>query len=413
MRLLKLEMKKILKTKSTRILLAGALILTAVMAYLPLTFVSYRGYGENGEIISASGAEAVRLNRSQAERLGISGELTPEHFLAAVNLCQSAMEQYGVGSVYELPDEAVYGKIEPQYFLVTKLLEMYSDPETGTVPELWDITEEQALAIYEQCRVHLTESIGIQEPDAVKRAEEMYDRVQTPFWYDAGSSSNAMDYSALLNFVLALFCAVIASAAFSSDYQSGADDIMRCTRYGRARLGIVKAASVLILAGILYLVCGCLYLVISNSLFGWESTKTSVQLLFSMDALLSADMGETQRITLVFSFAAFLAGISFLLFLSTRFRNTAACLAASLFSVLLPLLIYTAVPGRAGDWLCCLLPFGKLGLQNNMLYELAGTLFLNVPGGTVWAPYAALGTALAEIPVFLCLAVYCHKNRSM
>ncbi len=35
-----------------------------------------------------------------------------------------------------------------------------------------------------------------------------------------------------------LFCVVIAVLVFSADYQSGADDILRCTRHGRSRLGV-------------------------------------------------------------------------------------------------------------------------------------------------------------------------------
>lgn len=44
-------------------------------------------------------------------------------------------------------------------------------------------------------------------------------------------------------FLLAILCAVIVAPVFSTEYQTGADDIIRCTKNGRMRLATVKIAS--------------------------------------------------------------------------------------------------------------------------------------------------------------------------
>ena len=60
MRLFRLELKRILKTKATLILLALSLLLTVVMAYIPTTF-SYVSYvDESGNAVTLRGMEAIR-----------------------------------------------------------------------------------------------------------------------------------------------------------------------------------------------------------------------------------------------------------------------------------------------------------------------------------------------------------------
>ena len=76
MRLLKLEMKRILKTRLTVILLLTALILTCVMAYLPTTF-SYISYtDESGNQVDLTGLASIKhVKELQSE---ITGAVTPE-----------------------------------------------------------------------------------------------------------------------------------------------------------------------------------------------------------------------------------------------------------------------------------------------------------------------------------------------
>ena len=67
--------------------------------------------------------------------------------------------------------------------------------------------------------------------------------MEKPFQYYSGIGSNAMDYQVLLIYLITILCVVIASPIFSSDYQTGADDILRCTKHGRGKMAGRKIGS--------------------------------------------------------------------------------------------------------------------------------------------------------------------------
>ena len=75
MRLMKLELKRVLKTRLTLILLSLSLVLSLVMAYIPTTF-SYVSYlDDNGNTIKLLGLDAVQyLKTLQSDT---AGEVTP------------------------------------------------------------------------------------------------------------------------------------------------------------------------------------------------------------------------------------------------------------------------------------------------------------------------------------------------
>ena len=82
---------------------------------------------------------------------------------------------------------------------------------------------------------------------AQKKATAMYDEVEKPFQYYSGISSNSMDYQILLIYIITILCVVIAAPVFTSDYQTGADDILRCTKHGRRRMAVCKILSALLI----------------------------------------------------------------------------------------------------------------------------------------------------------------------
>ena len=61
MRLFCLEVKRILKSRRTLILLAVALFLAVIMAYLPISFESINRPGENGTVIELNGLDAIKF----------------------------------------------------------------------------------------------------------------------------------------------------------------------------------------------------------------------------------------------------------------------------------------------------------------------------------------------------------------
>lgn len=65
MRLFCLEVKRILKSRRTLILLAVALFLAVIMAYLPISFESINRPGENGTVTDSKFMEKLHQRKSQ------------------------------------------------------------------------------------------------------------------------------------------------------------------------------------------------------------------------------------------------------------------------------------------------------------------------------------------------------------
>ena len=63
MRLFRLEVKRIMKSRRTLILFTVALLMSIVMAYLPISFESINQPGENGEVIELDGIQAIQFKK--------------------------------------------------------------------------------------------------------------------------------------------------------------------------------------------------------------------------------------------------------------------------------------------------------------------------------------------------------------
>lgn len=412
MRFFTLEIKKILKTRVTWILLLTALVLSVLMAYLPVTFEGVSYQAENGERVQLNGLAAIHYAKDAGASL--SGDVTTEKIQTAVGEYQKALLEYGVEDSFELPEDVYYDRLMIYQPLVHGVKEVFSDEKTGMAPGFLDITPEEVSTFYEKAPVRLKNLMrmeGSRQSD-IDKAEEMYRKVETPFQYYEGVSGNSMDYQVLLIFLLTIFCAVIVSPVFSVEYQTGADDILRCTKHGRLRLAVVKIFAALVITGVTFLLCGILWILTTNTLFGWESTKTSMQMIFSVSSLLALTVGELEWTNLLGSFLLFLSLMSLILFLSARIKNAAVALATAMFFCILPILTYIGAPAVLGNWLQCLLPGGALGLNNSLLYAMTELDFLHPGGLSVWNVHLMFLIAALWIPVLLIGTVwsYCRKK---
>ncbi|MBD5493262.1 MAG: ABC transporter permease subunit [Lachnospiraceae bacterium] len=409
MRVFRLELKKILKSRRTIILIALSLFMSVLMAYLPVTFVSVSQYDEAGnKVASLKGLEAVRYTKILQE--GIKGELTPEIMRHAVEEYQACMREYNAEGTWDLPGDVYYKRIFPIYPLLPRVREAFSDRKTGFAPAITDIAPEKVDNFYEACDERII-ALGEMEQKNSQAARQFmrdkYRSVEKPYFYYPGYNSDAMDYELLLAILLLLFCTVIAAPAFSSDYQTGADDILRCTRHGRMRLGISKTATVAGISGILYTVCMTIYLLLSNSFFGWECTRTSMQVEYSVTSLANWNMGELQLAVMFAGLLTVIATVCFTAFLSSRCRNVITSLSIGLVMCFAPIFIYMSIPDsfKPGLWMRCMLPSGGLGMMSSFLYSIIDYEFLTLGSLAVWTPYAMAGFAAVEIVIFSVTAV--------
>ena len=409
MRLFILELKRVLKTRMTIILLLFSLFLAFFMAYIPITFSCHEYTDADGNKVELTGLASIRYEKDlQAD---LAGAVTPEKVRQAVEDYQACLRKYGVDSSYDLPDGVYEEEITPYAPLLHGVREIFANPNSGIAPSLMEIEPADIDDFYGQCErrnVSLLKQEQKESPAAQAAAQTMYQNVEKPFLFFPGYSSNPMDYQIIIAFLILLFCTVIAAPVFTSDYQTGADDILRCTKYGKTKFAVTKILSALLICSTAFSLCTFIYIMVSNSLFGWDCTKTSMQMIYSAVNLPDMNIGELQRFTAASNILCVLAAVSFTLFLSSKFKNVAVSLSAALLFCILPIIVYMALPTKIGNWIYPVIPAGGVGLQTSILYAVTDFEFWNIGNSAIWLPYVMIGAYIIEIPLFIVLTVYSY-----
>ena len=116
-----------------------------------------------------------------------------------------------------------------------------------------ELTEEHADGFYQQIDRHLSDLLylengtGKKVDAAVSQAKTLYEQIDRPFYYESGISSNAVDYTVLIVFLLVILGTILAAPAFSGDYQTQAEQIIKCTKYGRRKLAVNRMLAALLI----------------------------------------------------------------------------------------------------------------------------------------------------------------------
>ena len=102
MRILRLELKRMLKSKLTWILMVLSLLFSALLAYLPTTYCYSNYTDEAGNEISLTGLASIAYEKER--QADASGIVTPERVREAVEIYQACLASYGVTESYDLQD---------------------------------------------------------------------------------------------------------------------------------------------------------------------------------------------------------------------------------------------------------------------------------------------------------------------
>lgn len=409
MRLFRLEVKRMMKSRRTLILLAAALFMSAVMAYLPISYESINRPGEDGKVIELDGLAAIQFKRDYYKKT--AGTITPEKLAEALRTYQSCVKEYG--TLDDVPLNVYIENIMAIRPMLKGLSEAFADPKTGIGAELMDIDpDEVEQYFYEKCVSHLDDIMNLEQKEyeaAGQFAAGRYADVDQPFYLYPGMSRDAFDYTTLYILVLAILCVAIAAPAFANEYQTGSDSILRCTKYGRMKLAVTRILSACCIFIIIFILGMSIHLLILNLAFGTNCLKTSFQMLFSVINLPNINLGQLQIILALAGLLSVLATVSCTLFLSARCRDSLTVLLVSIVVLFLPIFAY----GTLGDtWIGGVLPSAGIGMKNNFLYQLCDFHFLHAGEMSFWTPYVILVSVAVEIPLFLVLAVrsYCKHQ---
>lgn len=411
MRMLRVELKRIIKSHNAVILIIIGVCLSVLLAVIPILFVSADIRDANGNVQELNGLRAIRYWREI--KAPSDGEVTPDKLKAALSTYQEFVDKYGNPESENFPRDVYIGRISPIDDLLRLLPVTYSDFVDGNlIPRsLTDISPHELDSFYEACDTRVKNVIKVdrESESTSQKAVSLYSKVKRPFELYSGYTRDAFDYLCFNIMFLVIIGAVLSAPLFSEGYESGADHILRCTKNGRGKFARTKMIANMLPGILMYLAGISIHLLVSDLSFGSVTLNTSVQALYDTISLPNLNLFQLQ---LVLAFGGLLTLISvnaFTYFLSSKLDRVAVTLTISLFSTLAPIFIFVAV---GNNWGSCVLPAGGIGLNNNLLMQLVDFRFLHLGTHSFWTPQITMLFTVIWIPVFLILAVrsYCNHQ---
>ncbi len=240
--LVKYEFLKILRKKSTLIVMVASLLVTAFMFGLPI--LRYQTYNQDGVI---NGFAGIEYEKMQAEKYSVP--LTDEYITNTIREVQQLFENPdNVGyDGYEkfLIDSAYWDGIAPRENLLGMIAKNYADPNESVgynaLPDL-DISEGTDFYGARQEKIEKLLNVSSRELSEEQKAywRDMNSKVDEPFTYGYFEGWEIIISSfELLMFALLAVCIVIAPV-FSGEYQAGTDAVILSAKYGKTKLTTAK-----------------------------------------------------------------------------------------------------------------------------------------------------------------------------
>lgn len=260
--LIKYEFLKILRKKSTLIVMAASLILTGFLFGLPI--MQFQTYNQDGVI---KGADGIAYEKGQYADLSVP--LSEEYVAETIRKVQGLFENpdnigYD-GNEQFLIGDAYWNGVAPREKLLNLIANTYSKPNEilgyNNLPDL-DINDEASF--YQTMERKIQNLLNNPSRKLSNEQKEywgsMAEKVDTPLQYGYYEGWEVIISSfELLMFALLAICIVVAPV-FSGEYQEGTDAVILSAKYGKTKLTTAKIAASLLFgtaAFILHVVVAC------------------------------------------------------------------------------------------------------------------------------------------------------------
>ena len=273
--LVRFEFLKILRKKSTLIIMAVSLLVTGFFFGLPI--LQFQTYNQDGII---KGAEGIAYEKEQYARFSVP--LTEEYIQSTIrevqelfknpeNVGNDGNEQFLIGDAY-------WNEIAPREKLLNLIATTYGKPEEysgyNSLPGL-DVTN--GASFYPTMKERMGTLLNTPSRSLSQEQKEYWsskaDRVVTPLQYGYYEGWEVIISSfELLMFAILAVCIVIAPV-FSGEYQAGTDAVILSGKYGKTKLITAKiAASFLFgtVAFVLHMVVACGIPFLAFGTDGWN-----------------------------------------------------------------------------------------------------------------------------------------------
>lgn len=245
--LIKYEFLKILRKKSTLIVMAVSLLITAFFFELPV--LQFQTYNQDGVL---QGLAGIQYEKEQYTEISVP--LTNEYVTETIREVQELFEDpenvgYD-GNEQFLIEDAYWNGIAPRESLLDLIAGNYADPNVSAgYSALPDLDVSDGTDFY-QARQDKIEKILNDSSKELSEAEKDYwrnlnSKVEEPFQYGYYEGWEVIISAfELLMFAVLAVCIVIAPV-FSGEYQAGTDAVLLSGKYGKTKLTTAKILAAL------------------------------------------------------------------------------------------------------------------------------------------------------------------------
>lgn len=248
MMLIKYEFLKILRKKSTIIVMAVSLLLTAFLFGLPI--LQYQTYHQDGVI---KGLEGIAYDKKQYEDLSVP--ITDEYVEKTITEYQKLFENpdhVGFdGNEKFLIGDAYWNFVAHRENLLGMIASVYDSPgETSGFNKLPELDMTDGAKFYPARNEKIESLLNTPSRDLSDEQKAYWrnlnSKVETPLQYGYHEGFKIiMSSFELLMFALLAVCIVIAPV-FSGEYQAGTDAVILSGKYGKTKLVTAKIISSLL-----------------------------------------------------------------------------------------------------------------------------------------------------------------------
>lgn len=359
--LMKYEFLKILRRKSTLIIMAASLLLTAVFFGLPI--LQFQTYDQDGVL---EGLEGIAHEKEQYADSSVP--LTNEYIAETIREVQELFENpdnvgYD-GTEQFLIEDAYWNGIAPREKLLDMIAENYADPNVSAgYNALPDLDISNGTDFY-RARQDKIEKILNDPSKGLSEEEKAYWRDKNskvaepfPYGYFEGWEIIISAFELLMFAVLAI-CIVIAPV-FAGEYQAGTDAVILSAKYGKTKVTAAKTAAALLFGVLAFTLHVAIAFALPLAAFGIDGWNLPLQINgttvpYPMTFL------EGTLVNLGVIYLVLIAMIGLTLFLSSRMKSPYLVLTVAVPVLFIPM--FLSLNGTSGIYnlLVFLTPYQSL-----------------------------------------------------
>lgn len=386
--LVKFELKKLFTKKMNIIVIIVCLFLITIL--FGLSGIDFLASDENGN--NYKGQEAINLRKEQISQ--INGTLTNERITQEIKDLQKLKENPDNLVVNSYGEEDFSPKVYYEYLdnrlnLLTNINRVYAGYSSSYINEILNIDLENLEDFYDLRENAIKNSLNQEYSGATYTNQEKEfwleksSDVETPFEYDFyyGWSNTFNSYQMMIITIIAV--CICLSSVFSGEYQSGADNIILTSKYGKTKLIIAKIISSFLFATIVFVV----YLIFAVGsvwlMFGVEGWNLPIQIM-NILSVYPLTFLEAFLYNVGISYAILLGMVGLTLFLSSKLKGSIAIFIIDIAIILIP--SFFRITSAFGIWNKTLLLMPYNSICNNfskmVSYQL-GNLVIDLPLMTI------------------------------